>query len=163
MDLAIILAEDINDLTEQSEAFEAISNEFVNQENWQYAITFIEKVMLKENQLDLAISLGKQVSSLKKSEEIEIISSHFYDENLKLVFWKGVVKEINLESINLKMIIHNLKKQFWNPKMFLEFYQLEIIKQIFMNRFLSDNEDKLAARLNIEWAIKIRNKINYLT
>ena len=59
-------------------------------------------------------------------------------------------------------MIHNLKKQFWNPKMFLEFYQLEIIKQIFMNRFLSDNEDKLAARLNIEWAIKIRNKINYL-
>ena len=163
LDLAIILAEDINDLTEQSEAFEAISNEFVNQENWHLAISFIEKVMLKENQMDLAVSLGKKVSSLKKSEEIEIISSHFYDENLKLAFWKGVVKEINLESIDLNIIIHNLKKQIWNPKMFLEFYLLEIIKQIFMNQFSYEHEDKLASRLNLEWAIKIKNKINYLS
>lgn len=163
LDLAIILAEDINDLTEQSEVFEAISNEFVNQENWHLAVSFIEKVMLKENQLDLAISLGKKVSSLKKSEEIDIISSHFNDENLKLAFWKGVFKEIKLGSIDLNIIIHNLKKQIWNPKMFKEFYQLEIIKQIFMNRFSSDNEDKLAARLNLEWAVKIKNKINYLT
>ena len=160
MNSAIILAEDINDLTEQSEAFEVISNEFVNQENWHLAVSFIEKVMLKENQLDLAISLGKKVSSLKKSEEIEIISSHFYDENLKLAFWKGVFKEINLESIDLNIIIHNLKKQIWNPKMFLEFYQLEIIKQIFMNRFSSEHEDKLAARLNLEWAINIKNRLN---
>lgn len=160
MDSAINSAKDINDLTVQSEAFEAISNEFVNQENWHNAVAFIEKVTLKQNQLDLAISLGKQVSSVKKSEDIELISTHFYDQNLKLAFWKGVAKEIKLESIDLIMIIHNLKKQIWNPKMFLEFYQLEIIKQIFMNRFSSDDEDKLAARLNLEWAIDIKNLLN---
>ena len=159
LNLAIILADDINDLTEQSEAFEAISNEFVNQENWHNAVTFIERVLLKQNKLDLAVSLGKQVSYLKKSEEIELISSYFYNENLKLAIWKGFVKEINLESINLKMIIHNMKRQIWNPNMFIEFYQLEILKQIFMNRFPSDNEEKLVPRLNLEWAIDIKNQL----
>ncbi len=163
IDAAILLTKDINDLTEQSEACEAIANKFMDQEKWFNAVDFIEKVSLKQNQLYLAKKMGGLVGSNLESKDIELISNNFYDQNLKLGFWKGVAKEIKLELIDEMMIIHNLKKQNWNLIIFEQFYRLEIIKQIFLNLISLENEEKLVARLNLEWAMEIKNQINKIS
>ena len=157
---AIALAIEIEDLLEKSNTYQKIVEEFINQENWNNALEYLEKISLKQNQLDTAKNLGERVAQRYVENEIQILNNQFSSPILRNAFWKGITKEIKPVVIDRKMILHNLKMNYWENETFIYFLEIETVKQMFLNQPELPKEE-LISKLNLQWANELNTQYNY--
>ena len=158
MKMAIAFASEIIDLSEKSNSFQEIVEEFINQEKWFAAAEYLESISLKQNQLQVAKNLGERVAQKYLENEIQILNNQFSSPILRNAFWKGITKEIKPVVIDRKMILHNLKMNYWENETFIYFLEIETVKQMFLNQPELPKEE-LISKLNLQWAIDIKNQL----
>ena len=157
---AIAFASEIIDLSEKSNSFQKIVEEFINQEKWFAAVEYLESISLKQNQLQVAKNLGERVAQKYLENEIQILNNQFSSPILRNAFWKGITKEIKPVVIDRKMILHNLKMNYWENETFIYFLEIETVKQMFLNQPELPKEE-LILKLNLQWANELNTQYNY--
>ena len=162
MNKAITIAIEIDDFSDKSDAYQKIVEEFINQEKWNAAVEFLDRISTKQNQLEVAKNLGEQVAEKYEENEVQLLNNEFSSPTLRNAFWKGIINQIKPVFIDRKMFLHNLKSNNWETATFINLIEIDTVKQILLNQIEPDFKPQLISRLNLQWAIDIKNKTNLI-
>jgi hypothetical protein len=88
-----------------------------------------------------------------------LLNNEFSSPTLRNAFWKGIINQIKPVFIDAKMILHNLKSNNWETATFINLIEIDTVKQILLNQIEPASEVTLISRLNLQWAIDIKNQL----